>query len=111
MLILRQLSIGAARFLLFIPFNIPRNFHLGTTALKFLVTDRVHDLACRSYKSVQHRGPQFLGKIIEAPGCGFPEEKLGGLRQGRHAEEARPDGRRLRAHQRIATLASGVPVS
>ena len=24
-----------ARFLLFIPFNIPRNFHLGTPALKF----------------------------------------------------------------------------
>ena len=45
-----------ARFLLFIPFNIPRNFHLGTTALKILVTDRVHDLACRSYKSAQHRG-------------------------------------------------------
>ena len=45
-----------ARFLLFILFNIPRNFHLGTTALKFLVTDRVHDLACRSYKSAEHRG-------------------------------------------------------
>ena len=100
-----------ASFTSLYPVDDPRRFHLGTPAQIYSSIERTWRVAPTSKRIIEDIEllPQVLEKIIEARGCVVQDEEFRGLRHGRRAEEAGPDGRRLRAHQRIATLTSGVP--
>ena len=89
----------------------PRRFNCGTPSELLRSIERTWVVAPSSKRIIEDIEvlPQVLDKIIAARGCVVQDDEFRDLRHGRRGDGVGNKGRKLRSHQRIATLASTVP--